>query len=54
MTSPYSIYIPIGITYKDFKAEYFAAYIDSGSGSCLCKPDCFPQQYHQDLPENTR
>lgn len=50
MTSPYSIYIPIGITYKDYKAEYFAAYIDSGSGSCLCKPDCFPNKYHQELP----
>lgn len=49
MTSPYSIYIPIGITYKDYRAEYFAAYIDNGSGMCLCKPDCFPSTYKQDL-----
>ncbi|KAJ0435388.1 putative nucleotidyltransferase, Ribonuclease H [Helianthus annuus] len=49
MTSPKSIYIPIGITYKDYKAEYFAAYIDSGSGLCICKPDCFPKDYHEDL-----
>ena len=49
MTSPKSIYIPIGITYKDYKAEYFAAYIDSGSGLCICKPDCFPKEYHEDL-----
>ena len=53
MTSQYSIYIPIGITYKDYKAEYFAAYIDSGSGTCLCKPTCFPQQYHETLPDRT-
>ncbi|KAL5743979.1 hypothetical protein ACOSQ2_027095 [Xanthoceras sorbifolium] len=50
MTSPYSIYIPIGVTYKDYKAEYFAAYIDSGSGCCVSKPQCFPEKYHQDLP----
>lgn len=49
MTSPHSIYIPIGITYKDYKAEYFAAYIDSGSGICVCKPDCYPEKYHEDL-----
>jgi len=49
MTSSKSIYIPIGITYKDYKAEYFAAYIDSGSGVCVCKPDCFPKEYHEDL-----
>lgn len=49
MTSPYSIYIPIGITYKDYKAEYFAAYIDCGAGICICKPDCYPKEYHQEL-----
>jgi hypothetical protein len=49
MTSPNSIYIPIGITYKDYKAEYFAAFIDSGSGLCICKPDCYPKEYHEDL-----
>ena len=49
MTSPYSTYIPIGVTYKEYKAEHFTAYIDSGSGSCLCKKDCFPKEYHKDL-----
>ena len=45
MTSPNSIYIPIGLTYKDFRAEYFATYINSRSGSYLCKQFCFPQKY---------
>jgi hypothetical protein len=49
MTSPYSIYIPIGITYKDYKVEYFAAYNDSGAGTCLCKAECFPKEYQQNL-----
>ena len=49
MTSPKSIYIPIGITYKNYKAEYFAAYVDSGSGLCICKSECFPEEYHEDL-----
>jgi hypothetical protein len=49
MTNPYSIYIPIGITYKDYKTEYFVAYINSGSGTCMCKADCFPKEYHQTL-----
>ena len=31
MTSPYSIYILIGLTYPDYKAEKFATYIDSES-----------------------
>ena len=51
MTSPYSIYILIGLTYPDYKAENFAAYIDSGSGLCLAKDDCFPKQYHENLPK---
>ena len=46
MTSPFSIYILIGLTYPDYKAEPFAAYIDSGSGICLSKPACFPEEYH--------
>ena len=50
MTSPFSIYILIGLTYPDYKAEPFAAYIDSGSGICLSKPACFPEEYHTDLP----
>ena len=50
MTSPFSIYILIGLTYLDYKAEPFADYIDSGSGLCLPKPDCFPQEYHENLP----
>ena len=41
MTSPYSIYILIGLTYLDYKAKNFAASIDSGSGLCLAKEDCF-------------
>lgn len=49
MTSPLSIYIPIGLTYKDYKVEYFAAYIDNGAGTCICKPECFPKEYHQQL-----
>ena len=50
MTSPFSIYILIGLTYPGYKAEPFAAYINSGSGLCLAKPDCFPQEYHENLP----
>ena len=50
MTSPFSIYILIGLTYPDYKVEPFAAYIDSGSGICLSKPACFPEEYHTDLP----
>ena len=50
MTSPFSIYILIGITYTDYKAEPFAAYINSRSGLCLSKSDCFPIEYHTDLP----
>ena len=40
MTSPFSIYILIGLTYPDYKAEPFATYIDSGSGICLSKLAC--------------
>ena len=50
MTSPFSIYILIGITYLDYKTEPFAAYIDSESGLCLSKADCFLAKYHTDLP----
>ena len=50
MTSPFSIYILIGITYTDYKADSFAAYINSGSGLCLSKSNCFPVEYHTDLP----
>ena len=50
MTSPFSIYILIGLTYPDYKAEPFAAYVDSGSGICLSKSACFPEEYHTDLP----
>ena len=50
MTSPYSIYILIGLTYLDYKLENFAAYIDYGSGLCFAKEDCFPKQYHANLP----
>ena len=39
----------IGVTYPDYKAEPFAAYIDSGSGLCLAKYDCFPPKYHETL-----
>ena len=51
MTSPFSIYILIGVTYLDYKAEPFAAYIDSGSSLCLAKSDCFPPKYHETLPD---
>ena len=51
MTSPNGIYIPIELTYKDYKAEYFVAYIDSGLGSCLCKWSCFPKKYTKKLKE---
>ena len=50
MTSPFSIYILIGLTYLDYKGEPFAAYIDSSFGLCLSKSDCFPHEYHTDLP----
>ena len=43
-------YILIGLTYPDYKVENFAAYIDLGSGLCLAKEDCFPKQYHENLP----
>ena len=50
MTSSFSIYILIGLTYPDYKVDPFASYIDSGSGSCLSKSACFPDEYHTDLP----
>ena len=50
MTSSFSIYILIGITYPDYKVEPFATYIDSESGLCLSKSDCFPYAYHTNLP----
>ena len=51
MTSPFSIYILIGLTYPDYKAEPFVAYIDSSSELCLAKSDCFPPEYHATLPD---
>ena len=51
MTSPFSIYILIGVTYPDYKAEPFAAYINFGSGLCLAKSDCFTPKYHEILPD---
>ena len=50
MTSPYSIYILVGLTYPNYKAENFATYIDSRLGLCFAKEDCFPRQYHENLP----
>ena len=50
MTSSFSIYILIGLTYFDYNVEPFAAYIDSGSSLCLSKPDFFPLKYHENLP----
>ena len=50
MTSPFSINILIGLTYPDYKVEPFATYIDSGSGLCLSKSTCFPDEYQIDLP----
>ena len=51
MSSPYSIYILIELTYPDYKAENFTTYIDSGSGLSFAKEDCFPKQYHENLPK---
>ena len=45
----WGITILIGLTYPNYKEEPFAAYIDSGFGLCLAKPDCFPQEYHENL-----
>ena len=50
LTSPYSIYILIGLTYPDYKVENFTAYIDSGLELCLAKEDHFLKQYHENLP----
>ena len=49
MTSSFSIYILIGLTNPDYKAEPFTAYIDFGYGVCLAKSDCFPLEYHESL-----
>ena len=50
MTSPFSIYITVGMIYEQYKAEYFAAYIDSGSGICTAKPGVFPSEAMEALP----
>jgi len=43
------IYIPIGLTYPDYKVEYFATYIDSGLGTCLYKRTCFLENYIENM-----
>ena len=50
MTSPFSIYIYVGMLYDQYKTEYFAAYIDSGSGICTAKPGVFPKKARETLP----
>ena len=50
MTSPFSIYISIGMVYDQYKIEYFATYIDSGSGICTAKPGVFPKEARKTLP----
>ncbi|KAL0318718.1 UNVERIFIED_CONTAM: putative enzymatic polyprotein [Sesamum angustifolium] len=50
MTSPFSIYISVGMLYDQYKTEYFAAYIDSGSGICTAKPGVFPKEARETLP----
>ncbi|KAL0453803.1 UNVERIFIED_CONTAM: Enzymatic polyprotein [Sesamum latifolium] len=49
MTSPFSIYISVGMLYDQYKTEYFAAYIDSGSGICTAKPGVFPKEAMETL-----
>ncbi|KAK4392507.1 putative enzymatic polyprotein [Sesamum angolense] len=36
--------------YDQYKTEYFAAYIDSGSGICTAKPGVFPKEARETLP----
>ncbi|KAL0385885.1 UNVERIFIED_CONTAM: putative enzymatic polyprotein [Sesamum radiatum] len=50
MTSPFSIYISVGMLYDQYKIEYFAAYIDSGSGICTAKRGVFPKEAMETLP----
>ena len=50
MTSPFSIYIFIGMLYDQYKIEYFVVYIDSGSGICTTKPGVFPKEAKETLP----
>ena len=37
--------------YQEYKAEYFAAYIDSGAGICTAKKGVFPAEVEEDLPQ---
>ncbi|KAL0345877.1 UNVERIFIED_CONTAM: hypothetical protein Sradi_4419000 [Sesamum radiatum] len=50
MTSPFSIYISVGMLYDPYKTEYFAAYIDSGSGICTAKPGVSLRKPMETLP----
>ena len=50
MTSPFSIYISVGMLYDQYKTKYFATYIDSGSGICTAKPGVFPKEARETLP----
>ena len=50
MTSPFSIYISVGMLYDQYKTEYFAAYIDSRSGICTAKPGVFSKEARETLP----
>lgn len=49
MTSPFSIYISVGMLYEKYKVEYFAAYIDSGAGICTTKRGVFLEELEENL-----
>ena len=49
MTNPFCIYT-VGMLYDQYKTEYFAAYIDLGSGICTTKPGVFPKEARKTLP----
>ena len=36
--------------YDQYKTDYFAAYIDSGSCICMAKPGVFPKEARETLP----
>ena len=50
-TSPFSIYIPVGVLYEKYRAEYFAAYIDSRADICTAKRRVFPKEIEEELPQ---
>ena len=50
MTSPFSIYISVGMLYDQYKTEYFVTYIDSESGICTAKPGVFLKEARETLP----